>query len=290
MEEDFEEIDWPARSITHAFHQIETATNRNGFLRLASRHQDTVDDRNIRFKPDMDPEERFWHKQLGYAKCCFNEICRIPLKRIRITGETKHVSVQGELATTTNFNVTLIFHNYETTREQIIEKMDQRTSNNWYTRLWAVTKDWQTRRWHDNEWSSTCDNFRRRTRNLFEHPRWLPIEHSETRAHAKHATKIRQSRTQPRPRKGRRKDQQQDRGEEWRNIFGDVFWHQTKEGEIVTQRRQIRRTLQGDRRMQMRRNSLGRNQETRRRDMGVEKWSHLHGRLLQSETRSSNTV
>ena len=130
MEEDFEEIDWPARSITHAFCQIETATDRNGFLRSASRHQYTIDDRNIRFKPNMDPKERYLQKQLGYAKYCLNEICRIPLKRIRITGESKHVSVQGELATTTNFIGTLIFHKYETTREQIIEKMDQRTSNN----------------------------------------------------------------------------------------------------------------------------------------------------------------
>ena len=81
MEEDSEEIDWPARSITHAFHQIETATNRDGFLRLASRHQYTIDDRNIRFKPDMDPEESFLQKQLGYAKYCFNKICSVPLKK-----------------------------------------------------------------------------------------------------------------------------------------------------------------------------------------------------------------
>ena len=130
MEEGLEEIDWPARSITHAFHQIETATNRNGFLSSASRHQYTIDDRNIRFKPDMDPKERYLQKQLGYTKYCLNEIFKIPLKRIRINRDSKHVSAQGELATTTNFNGTLIFHKHETTREQIIEQMDQRTSNN----------------------------------------------------------------------------------------------------------------------------------------------------------------
>ena len=58
-----------------------------------------------------------------------NIICIIPLSRIRINRELKRVSEQCEIVITTNFDGNLKFHRREAIREQIVEHMDQWTTN-----------------------------------------------------------------------------------------------------------------------------------------------------------------
>ena len=125
MEEDFEHIDCPARSITHAFHQIETATTEVDIFAWPA-------DTNTPSTTGTFGSSQTWTQRKDSDRNSWDtqNVASTKFAESHITRESKHVSVQGELATTTNFNGTLIFHKYETTREQMIEKMDQRTSNN----------------------------------------------------------------------------------------------------------------------------------------------------------------
>ena len=89
IEESPNEIYCPAKPITHAFLQSKRARDRHGFLRMTSRQQNMKDDRCIIFKSDLKPGQRYLQKQLGYAKYCLNEKCKMPPFRIQINIERK---------------------------------------------------------------------------------------------------------------------------------------------------------------------------------------------------------
>ena len=128
MEESLEDTHCPAKPITHAFLQFNTGMDRNGFLRLTSRQQHTIEQWTIRFRPDLNPEVRYLQKQLRFAKYYLNTTCEIPLNKIRIDSKQKQISVQVMI--TTKPDGTLTFHKHEAIREQIDEKMDQWTTKN----------------------------------------------------------------------------------------------------------------------------------------------------------------
>ena len=92
IEDNLEDTQCPTKPVTHAFLQLETEMDRNGFHRLTSRQQYTVEQRTIQFKPDFNPEERYLQKQLGF------EI--LPQHNLRNTIERidrhqKQISVKG---------------------------------------------------------------------------------------------------------------------------------------------------------------------------------------------------
>ena len=58
MEESLEDTQCLAKLITHAFLQFKTEKDRNRFLRVIGRQQN-IEQRTIRFKPDLNPEERY---------------------------------------------------------------------------------------------------------------------------------------------------------------------------------------------------------------------------------------
>ena len=153
MEEGLDEQKCPSRPITHAFPLFNTTRDRNGSHRSAHCKHYIKDDRNIRFTPELDPEERYLQKQLRYAKCSLNQTCPISLHRIRINREQKHIWTQGELVITTNFSVTLKCHKYDMKHAQIAEKME-RWSSQKLIRM-TVSSHQEDNRKHDCTKSST---------------------------------------------------------------------------------------------------------------------------------------
>ena len=124
MEESLEDTQCPANPNTHSFLPLKTEKDRREFLRLTSRQQYAIEQRTV---PDLNPEERYLQTQLGFAKNYPNTTCEIPLNRMRINREQKHISAQGVIVITTRSDGTLKFHSPEAIREQIVERMDQRT-------------------------------------------------------------------------------------------------------------------------------------------------------------------
>ena len=185
-------------------------------------------------------------------------------------------------------------------REQINKNMAHWTSK-------TNTKDCEqspkgqceTRWWHDDEQSYTRYHSWRRTRNLFEHTRWRANEHFATKAHGKHATQLRplslQPRLQPERRKrrnnqqqeGDKQQQQQKRKHEGRSLR-DVFWHNTRNARWLNNGDpfdELHTELEG---CKWDANFPEWHLETRKKDLGVELWSHHHERWwLQSKNTES---
>ena len=114
----------PTKPITHAFLQLETERDRNGFHRLTNRQQYTVEQRTIQFKPDFNPEERYLQKRLGFEILPQHNL----LDTIeRIDRHQKQISVKG-----------MIDGQYESKSMRTYGTVDDKNSTN--ERLRAVTK------------------------------------------------------------------------------------------------------------------------------------------------------
>ena len=89
---------------------------------MSSRQQDTIEQRTIQFKPDLNPEEDTYKTTWVCKQYCLNTTCEIPLNRVRIDREQKQISVQCTIVITTKLDGTLKFHKHEAIREQTDEK------------------------------------------------------------------------------------------------------------------------------------------------------------------------